>query len=490
MAIVSMENPKATSQMPNAKCQMPEDKETIAALATPPGEGGVGMLRISGARAREILGQMFVPSRPLREWRSHQLVLGTCHGASGELLDEVLATWMAHGRSYTGEEVVEIHGHGGQLNMLQLLRRAIALGARIAGPGEFTRRAFLNGRIDLTKAEAIVDLIGAKNEQALRIARDHLQGQLKARLEALAERSLMLAAQVESWIDFPEEFDPAMEASVAALLDDARAFEAELRGLLDSYAQGRQLKEGWSVLLVGRPNAGKSSLFNRLHGRQRAIVTDVPGTTRDLLEAELALGGIQLTLTDSAGLRAIEEAGLDGAQPHDAIERIGVGMALEAAQRAHLRLAVFDLSRPAGPEDQQVVSVCLGHPTCLILNKSDLPRRLEPAAYAPLAEEAVAVCAVSCESGDGIPALLEAMRTYMVAQTPAGELMITNERQRDALARALDAVGHALSVGLSLGPEFVAEDLRAARRALAAITGAISSEDVLSAIFTRFCIGK
>lgn len=461
-----------------------QDKDTIAAIATPPGEGGVGIIRISGKDARSILDALFVPFKSKTTWNSHQMVYGELRDAEGELLDEVLAVWMAEGRSYTGEHVVEIHAHGGQLNMLQLLRQTLEQGARLAGPGEFTRRAFLHGRIDLTRAEAIADFISAKNEQALRIARDHLRGRLHSRLDALADRSLMLAAQVESWIDFPEEFDPELDESVARVLADVQAFSNEVGCLLDSYARGRQLQEGWSVLLLGRPNAGKSSLFNALHGEQRAIVTSVPGTTRDLLDTQVALGGIQFTLTDTAGLREIDSP----SQPHDAIEKMGVDLAVQASERAHLIVAMFDLSRPFSEEDRRVLDTCKGRPTAWIFNKSDLERRLETDGFEQ--EESVFQVEMSCAEGQGLQTLQEELCAYMESQTPSGDLLITNERQRDALATAHRSVEQAMHQGIELGPEFMAEDLRAARRALASITGQVSSEHILSAIFSRFCIGK
>jgi tRNA modification GTPase len=462
-----------------------QDKDTIAAIATPSGEGGVGIVRLSGPQALSILTQCFRPFASSHQWQGHQMVYGTIVDTAEQMLDEVLSVWMPKGRSYTGEEVVEIHGHGGQLNMIQLLRRVLSSGARLAEPGEFTRRAFLTGRIDLTKAEAIVDLITAKNEQALRIARDHLQGRLRDRLVALADRSLMLAAQVESWIDFPEEFDPALDASVARVLEDVRLFSEEVASLLASYQQGRQLQEGWSVLLLGRPNAGKSSLFNLLYGEQRAIVTNVPGTTRDLLDTQLALGGIQLTLTDSAGLRESQ----DSSDPHSAIEQVGVQMAKQAAERAHLILVVFDLSRPFSDEDRTVLEASTDTPTIWVLNKSDLPRAFS-LEEAQAITEPVSIVEVSCETEAGLPELLSDMTAYMESQTPGGELLITNERQREALEQASQHLRDAMTRGVELGPEFMAEDLRCASKVLASITGNISSEDVLSAIFSRFCIGK
>ncbi len=471
-----------------------QDKETIAALATPVGEGGVGIIRISGPDTKDILTQIFVPYRQPESWRSHQLVYGHCVDEQGEWLDEVLAVWMAKGRSYTGEDVVEIQGHGGQLNMTELLRRVLHAGARLAQAGEFTRRAFLNGRIDLTRAEAIADMIAAKNEQALRIARHHLQGKLQVWLDALAEESIKLAAQVESWIDFPEEFDPALDQAVATLIDDIHAFVGKVRTLYDSYQQGQRFREGWSLVLLGRPNAGKSSLFNHLSGKDRAIVTHVPGTTRDLLDTQIALGGIQLTLTDSAGLRDTPEPfdSSEGMKEHDlshhAIEQIGVSRALDAAQESHLILAVFDQSRPWSPEDDKVLQACQGKDTVVVLNKTDLPMQLNKEKLQQF--DSLHTIEISCESGEGINTLREWMQEYTEQQTPSSEMVITNERQYQALREALQALEHALSQGYELGPEFMAEDLRAARQHLSHITGQVSSEDILDALFSRFCIGK
>ncbi|MBK06446.1 MAG: tRNA uridine-5-carboxymethylaminomethyl(34) synthesis GTPase MnmE [Deltaproteobacteria bacterium] len=470
--------------------QLRQDKDTIAAIATASGEGGVGIIRISGAQSRPIIEQMFTPHHATKEWRSHKLYFGECHDQTGDVLDEVLVTWMAKGHSYTGEDVVEIHAHGGTLNLLQLLRESFRLGARPAEAGEFTKRAFLHGRIDLTRAEAIADMISANNEQALRIARSHLRGDLKGRIDKLAEHSLLLAAQVESWIDFPEEFDPALDDSVARLLDDIKAFTTQVHTLLKSYETGRKIQQGWSLVLLGKPNAGKSSLFNYINGEERAIVTSLPGTTRDLLETQIALGGLHVSLADSAGLRTLAATQHDAQISHDAIEQIGINRALKAAEGANLLLAVLDRSRPWGEEDQKVLDACQGRDTILVLNKCDLPDALKLSqaqkdAFAPLH-----IAEISCESKDGCEPLVQWLEQYMTEQTSATSIMITNERQRDALKEAHKYLQKALDEGLSLGPEFVAEDLRAARQSLVQITGQVSSEDILEAIFTRFCIGK
>ncbi|MCB9643201.1 MAG: tRNA modification GTPase [Myxococcales bacterium] len=479
-------------------------RDTIAAIATALGEGGIGVVRISGPLARSIVEKVFRSPVPTDRWEPHRLYLGSCLDAEGEVLDEGLAVWMPAGRSYTGDDVIELQMHGGRLNLLQILRSVLDQGARTADAGEFTRRAFLNGRIDLTRAEAIVDLIAAKNEQALNVARRHLQGHLKEYLDELAERSLTLAVRVESWIDFPEEFDPALDASVQLIFNELRAFETEVMRLCDSYAQGKQLQKGWSLLLLGRPNAGKSSLFNRLHGDDRAIVTPLPGTTRDLLEAQIALGGLQLRLIDSAGLRhrpSSEDADtprLKGGEhsssdeatsyTHDDIEQIGVQRALRAAGEAQLLFAVMDRSRSFDQEDREVAQVCAGRPTVLILNKVDLPPKMSQedlSIFSPLA-----TFSVSCQSGEGLESLRQWLHDYMEETAPAHELVITNERQHRALQKASACLEKALQQGATLGPEFLAEDLRSARQALVEITGQVSSEDILDAIFSRFCIGK
>jgi len=464
-------------------------EDTIAAIATALGEGGIGVIRISGPASLSVLKKVFTPAFPVKKWRSHRMIFGEIAGEDGKMLDEVLAVWMAEGRSYTGEEVVEIHGHGGRLNLLQLLRRILAEEVRVAEPGEFTRRAFLNGRIDLTQAEAIAEMINAKNERALEMARNHLQGHLQKHLHSLAERSLMLAAQVESWIDFPEEFDPALDESVGRIMKDLEDFQQALRELLDSYQVGQQLQQGWSILLLGRPNAGKSSLFNKLNGEEKAIVTSLPGTTRDLLEAQIALGGIQLTLTDTAGLRKRSSEVKDQeVEAHEAIEQIGVGRALNAAEQANLLLAVVDLSRAWSEEDQQVLEACQGRPTVLICNKADLPREMPEEKLE--AFQAVWRIETSCKEDLGIGDLRKRLHNYIEQETPAHELVISNERQRDALAQALHFAEKSMREGYELGPEFMAEDLRLTRNALSEITGQVSSEEILGTIFSSFCIGK
>ncbi|MEM1008247.1 MAG: tRNA uridine-5-carboxymethylaminomethyl(34) synthesis GTPase MnmE, partial [Myxococcota bacterium] len=349
--------------------------ETIAAIATAVGEGGVGVIRLSGPASLSCVEKMFVRKRK-GPWKPHQMVLGVCLGEDGSVLDEGLAVWMPEGRSFTGEEVVELHMHGGRLHLMQLLRRVLSLGVRLAEPGEFSKRAYFHGKMDLTQAEAVADLIAANNAQALHVARQHLQGKLRTALQELAERSLSIAMRVESWIDFPEEFDPALDASVKLIWDDLHAFAQEVRVLEESYAQGCRLREGWSLLLLGPPNAGKSSLFNALCGEQRALVTSMSGTTRDLLEVQMEWAGIQLRLVDSAGLRALSHESLDTVT-HERVEQMGMERALTFAQDVQLLLVVLDRAQELTPQELEPIrQACQQKPHLLILNKSDLSTRL------------------------------------------------------------------------------------------------------------------
>ena len=395
-----------------------------------------------------------------------------------------MAAWMRKGQSFTGEESAELYLHGGVLNLQQILRRVISAGARLAEPGEFSRRAFLNGKLDLTKAEAIASIISAKNEASLKIARQHLRGKLNQTIEELTSELLQLSAATESWIDFPEEFDPQIDREVALLLERLKKIIKIVEKLKDSYQTGKKLKESWKIAIVGKPNAGKSSLFNQLCGEERAIVTDIPGTTRDPIQAEIALGGLSFSLLDTAGIRNLQ----DQKDPHSKIEAEGIRRSLQTLENAHLIIAVLDNSRPLSDEDRQILDKCSNLPTILVFNKSDLPTKLDREKLQPI--QPIAALPTSCRTGTGIDELKKQIKEYLEKQTPTDELIITHERHYQALKKAHQALKKALSEGIELGPEFMAEDLRTARNELSQIIGTITTEDILEQIFSNFCIGK
>ncbi|HUS65007.1 MAG TPA: tRNA modification GTPase [Kofleriaceae bacterium] len=429
--------------------------ETIAAIATPAGSGGVGIVRVSGPRALDILSRV-IGEVALAERRLTRAVARD--PVSGERVDEVLAVVMRGPRSYTGEDVAELHGHGGALNMGRLLRAVLAAGARAAGPGEFTRRAFAAGRMDLTQVEAVLAVIEASSERGLRLAQAQLGGGLGEVARALRGRATELLADLEASVDFPEE--GLAFAGREELAERAAALAAECRALAGTFAAGRALREGVVVALVGAVNAGKSSLFNRLVGAERALVAVEPGTTRDYVEAEVVWDGVRVTLVDTAGRRAAESE----------VERRGIELGARRAAEADLEVALV----PAGGALEGGSARRLE-----IISKGD-----EQPAAAPRG-----ALVTSARTGAGIPELV----AEIVARVTAGArdegdgAVVTSERQR----ALLEEVAAALDGARADRPEDVAAlDVRAALVALSRLLGDEVGDAVLDALFARFCIGK
>lgn len=472
---------------------MPQ-QDLICALATPPGDGAVGIVRLSGegavaALARATHGARLPSRRLVRvELRDPD---------SGATIDRVLACAMPGPHSYTGEDVVEVFGHGGRLNMEALLGLFVRLGARPAGPGEFTRRAFVNGRLDLTQAEAVAEVIAARSARALRNAQAVLGGALGRELRALRAQTVTLAAELEACIDFADELDQPVSA--AALVEQHEALLAGVGRLRASYRRGRRLN-GVSVVLVGAVNAGKSSLFNALLGSRRALVSVEPGTTRDYLEAEVEWDGLRVTVIDTAGHRASEQM--------SPLEREGLGLATERARAADVVVEVVDASAPsASGAGGELAAVGEGAPRVVVASKVDLLAvDLRGARSGALAQARTAapVIEVSALSGEGLESLRRAVvraalgddprggESGAVAALTAGEtVQVTQERQWEALGRAEQALSAGLAaLNAGVVPELVVEHTREALAALGEITGEQFTEDVLDAIFSRFCLGK
>ncbi len=436
--------------------------DTIAAIATPFGEGAIALLRVSGPRAVEIAGAVFHGKKAVPEMAPRVQHFGAIFDGERKL-DEVLVTVFRAPHSYTGEDVVEIAGHGGVLVSRKILEALLEAGARSAEPGEFTQRAYLNRKMDLTQAEAVMDLISAQTDLALRAATEQLEGRLGERIRGLREAVVELLAHVEAFIDFPDEdIDPATGEALLAKVD---AMRAEIEALLATADRGKVLREGVRTVIYGAPNVGKSSLLNVLLGHERAIVSARPGTTRDVIEEVINLRGLPLRLVDTAGLRESE----------DEIEREGMNRTRRELSRAGLALHVFDAS------DLKPEEIGAG---LVVLNKTDLG---EHASWA--GADAVRV---SCLKGEGIEALAEAI----VARVSGGAAqrdwsLAINARHADCLRRAQSfaaAARTALTDGLS--PEFVAEELRGALDAVGEIVGKADSEEILGKIFSTFCIGK
>jgi tRNA modification GTPase len=444
-------------------------RDTICAIATAPG-GGIGVVRVSGPAALAIARQLLTPWPD--EPASHRLYLTHARDPrTGERLDELLACVMRAPRSYTTDDVLELQGHGGAANVARLLDAAVRAGARVAEPGEFTRRAFLGGRIDLTRAEAVAELIHARSERAARLAQARLGGAVAERVEALRARLVEILAEVEGRVDFPEEdldFQPPAEVAraAAALAGDVAALAATER-------RGRLVAEGIVVALVGRPNAGKSSLLNALAGDERVLVDAAPGTTRDPVEVEVALAGLPARIIDGAGER--EEAG--------ALERRGIELGRRRRAQADVVVLVVDGEVGLGDTERRLLAE-LAPARVLAWNKCDLadPRGL------PSGDVVVATCATS---GAGIDALAEAIRRAAGDEGDDGTVTVSSVRQRAALDEAVKALRDAeAALRSGAAPELAAVDLRVALERLGWITGAAVDGAVLDAIFARFCIGK
>ncbi len=452
--------------------------DTIAAISTPLGEAGIGIVRLSGPQAEAIARQLFRPRRPVKVWRSQRLYLGHILDSQGRIIDEVLLTTMRAPHSYTREDVVEINCHSGYLILRRILAEALARGARLARPGEFTLRAFLSGRLDLTQAEAVLEVIRARTEAGLRVAAGHLQGGLGRRLCQIREGLVDLLARVEAALDFPEEAQELEPDLVSeALVPPVHL----LRQLCDTYREGRLLQEGLRVVIAGRPNVGKSSLLNRLLAADRAIVTEIPGTTRDVIEEGLAIQGIPVRLTDTAGLRRL--AG-------DRLEELGMAKTRERLEAADIVLYLVEGSRPLDEEDRRTLAVLTGRPGLAVINKIDLPQALADRDLQP--HTTFPVVQISALTGHGLEDLKQAIVDLALAGgvRHEGEI-ITQARHHLHLAASLDYLLKAQELlRAETLWELVAEELRAAIRELGEITGEEVEDDILERIFAQFCIGK
>ncbi len=454
-------------------------QDTIAAVATPPGSGGIAVIRISGPLAWSAVRPLLTPETGERP-ASHRAVHGWIMDGI-EPVDEVLVTRFDEGHSYTGEEAVEIAGHGSPFLCRRILDLLLKNGARLAEPGEFTQRAFLNGRIDLVQAEAVADLIQAQTEASRRVAAYQLEGHLSNELRAMRESLIESCSLLELELDFGEEdVEFASREALEARLTQIRK---RLQILLDSFHRGRICREGIRLVIAGKPNVGKSSLLNRLIEKERAIVTDIPGTTRDTIEEMLDIEGLLFVITDTAGLR----------EGRDPVEQEGVRRSHAAIEAAALILWVIDVSQPLDAEDEAIRKRLAKNaaPVICVLNKSDLiPERSPeiPANSLPGPAEHL-----SAKTGMGMDRLIERMKTAALAgDIPhEGETLITRVRHAEAVRSALNHLGNAqtsLSEGQS--QEFIALDLRGALDELGRITGQTRAEDILDRIFSDFCIGK
>ncbi|HEV2485174.1 MAG TPA: tRNA uridine-5-carboxymethylaminomethyl(34) synthesis GTPase MnmE [Terracidiphilus sp.] len=461
--------------------------DTIAAISTPSGRGGIGIVRLSGSQAASISVQLVSLRQPLEHGRARLADVLDSTGNDAERpkdtsIDEALVTFFAAPNSYTAEDVVEIAAHGSPVVLELLLRRALDLGARLAEPGEFTQRAFLAGRLDLTQAEAVRDLIEAQTLTQARLAASQLGGALSRRVAPAKQSLVELIALLEAGIDFAEDdVDVAPEAEIALRID---ALTPPLAALEASFACGRIVHDGLSLAIVGRPNAGKSSLFNRLVERDRAIVTATPGTTRDTVTERISLDGIPLELVDTAGLREGLHEILDEA------EQLGIHRSREALADAALVLVVLDATQPLNDEEHRLLEAVQGRPALVAINKSDLRKAGLPADG--IAEIAgVPAQPTSALTGDGIPALRERILALATGGAASEPGMLTSLRHHQAITTALSALEDAAQANVNSIPhEMILLDLYRALWALDSLTGQTTSDDILNLIFSTFCIGK
>jgi tRNA modification GTPase len=453
-------------------------EDTIAAIATPVGCGGIGIVRVSGPDASGIADKVFI-KQGNGGLESHRFYYGRIVEPAGRsLIDEGMGVLMRAPRSYTREDVLELHCHGGYLIVQQVLDACLLAGARLSEAGEFTRRAFLNGRIDLCQAESIIDLINSRTEMSLAFAQSQREGSLSGRLGEIAGLLRNALALIEAFIDFPEEdLDAATLGQIESLVDRSRE---ELGALLDSYAHGKVIRDGISVLLAGKPNVGKSSLLNALTLEQRAIVSHIPGTTRDVIEEFINIDGLPVRIIDSAGIR----------ESHDEIEQEGIRRSLEKLALADLVLFMVDGSAVMDLQDRDLLQAIAGKRFITVVNKSDLPTVLDDNEL-PVG---AGIVRISSKNGNGIDQLRIAIfRSFVSEQvlTTRDHVAITSARHRDILARALDGLaGFRDQLADGASGELLAIDLRDTLAAIGEITGVTTPDAILDIIFSSFCIGK
>ncbi|HSM84653.1 MAG TPA: tRNA uridine-5-carboxymethylaminomethyl(34) synthesis GTPase MnmE [Candidatus Limnocylindrales bacterium] len=447
--------------------------DTIVAIATPPGRGGIGVVRLAGAESRAIAAAMLRLKHELQPGRA--LFGDLVEPESGERIDEVVVTWFAKPHSYTADDVVEISAHGSPVVLRHILELAMARGARLAQPGEFTMRAFLNGRIDLTQAEAVNDLIESQTLYQAKVAAQQLEGVLSRRLQPIKKRLVDLIAVMEAGIDFAE--DDVAVISGDEIRQRINAIQQPLEQLLESFAYGKIVHEGLTLAIVGRPNVGKSSLFNRLVERERAIVTATPGTTRDLVTETVSLGGIPLKLVDTAGIR----------QAKDEAESIGIRKSYEALSEADMVLVVLDSTQDLSAEDHLVLEACKGRRALAVANKADLDgaRRFDL--------EGFEIFRTSALTGQGIDGVREEILRQISGHSRGEQEtgFLTNVRHKRLVEECITSLDAARQATMRRIPhEMIMLDLYGALRPLDAITGETTTDDILNLIFSSFCIGK
>ena len=452
--------------------------DTIAAISTPRGEGGIGIIRISGDKSFEILERIFNTKNPNRDLGFYKFNYGFIHD-NGKIVDEVMAVRMKAPKTYTCEDVVEINCHGGHLISEKVLELVLKNGARHAEQGEFTKRAFMNGRIDLSQAEAVMDIIHGKTEKSISLSLEQLRGDLRDKIASFKKALLDVTAHVNVVLDYPEEgIDDPLPSNLRENLENVYA---EADRLIYSYDKGKKIKEGIKTVIAGKPNVGKSTLLNSLLKEERAIVTHIPGTTRDVIEEIINIKGIPLVLTDTAGIRKTE----------DIVENIGVEKSKKFIENADLVLLVLDASRELESEDREVIEEIQNHnkKTIVLLNKIDLERKIELEEF-----NLENILEISAKDNIGIEDMEERIYSYIVEENvedSSEKLIITNIRHKTALEKTKDAIRNIFeTIDAGMPMDLISVDLKEALDSLSEITGEISSEDILDHVFGNFCVGK
>lgn len=457
--------------------------DTIAAISTAVGEAGIGIVRLSGKDAIKIANNIFrgINNKTLLDAENRKMVYGhIIDNRNDEIIDEVLIVSMKEPHTYTKENVVEIYCHGGIIPVRKILELLLYNGARLAEPGEFTKRAFLNGRLDLSQAEAVIDIIKAKTDKSFQVSMDQLEGGLSKKVEVIRDTVLSMLAHVEVTIDFPE--DDIEEVTYEELEENANRVISEIKKLLSTADRGKILRDGINTVILGKPNVGKSSLMNALLSENRAIVTDIPGTTRDIIEEHLNIDGIPLRIIDTAGIRETE----------DLVERIGVDRAKETIESADLIIAVFDISTDLTEEDYNIIDLIKGRKTLVLLNKTDLPKKYSEDRLRELLE-GVDIISASVINEVGLDVLEDSIKEmfYSGEIELDSSVVVTNLRHKNQLEKALVNMESALNdIRAQVPLDCIEVDLRDCWENLGEILGETIGEDILDKIFAEFCIGK
>ena len=454
--------------------------ETIAAISTPRGEGGIGIIRISGDDSFDILNKIFKAKNPNKDLGFYKFNYGFIYEGD-QIIDEAMVVRLKGPKTYTCEDVVEINCHGGYLVTQKILELVLKKGARHAEKGEFTKRAFINGRIDLSQAEAVMDIIQGKTEKSISLSLDQLRGDLKEKIKHLKTALLDITAHVNVVLDYPEEGTD--EPLPAHLRDNLEDVYDEINRLIESYNKGKKIKEGIKTAIIGKPNVGKSTLLNSLLKEERAIVTHVPGTTRDIIEEVISIKGIPLVLADTAGIRETE----------DIVENIGVEKSKEIIEKSDLILLVLDASRELEKNDYEIIELIRenGKKAILLLNKIDLERKIEMKKLNEISND---ILEISAKEEKGMEEMEEKIYSFILeeeVEDSSEKLIITNIRHKSALDKtktAIDNIFETIDTGMPM--DLISVDLKEALDSLSEITGEISSEDILDHVFSNFCVGK